>query len=157
MFVYPCVYSVAKRRGIISHLLGLSMSKAGMDTIFTVSTGQVTSYGPQGQFNWQVSYHLDLSMSTCKCLTIAIAVKPVYEDYSRETRKGFFMYRFLQYKFQWETICQGNNKCCLYRRVFLIYRFSLKQVRLYLQSHCLIYFQTISKSSHFWRLRVFNI
>ncbi|XP_030831252.1 uncharacterized protein LOC100891930 isoform X2 [Strongylocentrotus purpuratus] len=49
------VKSVAKRRGIISHLLGLSMSKAGMDTIFTVSTGQVTSYGPQGQFNWQVS------------------------------------------------------------------------------------------------------
>nr|XP_054764220.1 uncharacterized protein LOC129270907 [Lytechinus pictus] len=31
------------------------MSKAGMDTIFTVSGGQVTSYGPQGQFNWQVS------------------------------------------------------------------------------------------------------
>ncbi|XP_072169576.1 uncharacterized protein [Diadema setosum] len=47
--------SVAKRRGFISHLLGLSMAKPGMDMVFVASNGRVTSYGPQGQFNWQVS------------------------------------------------------------------------------------------------------
>ncbi|XP_002735115.1 uncharacterized protein LOC100378520 [Saccoglossus kowalevskii] len=52
------VRSVAERRGIWNHLLGetqLSASSKGFDSIFLISNGKLTSYGPHGQFHWQVA------------------------------------------------------------------------------------------------------
>ncbi|XP_072024501.1 uncharacterized protein [Amphiura filiformis] len=51
------VKSVAQKRGILNHLLGLNhlrWVRQGMDSVFLVSNGRVTSYGPMGHFNWQV-------------------------------------------------------------------------------------------------------
>ena len=48
--------SVASHQGMWRHLLGRSLDGAqrGYDSIFLTSTGLLTSFGPDGQHNWQV-------------------------------------------------------------------------------------------------------
>ncbi|XP_038070046.1 uncharacterized protein LOC119739259 isoform X2 [Patiria miniata] len=51
------VPSIAKQSGVINHLLGGSMFRqthGGWDSVFLISNGRVTSYGPKGHFNWKV-------------------------------------------------------------------------------------------------------
>ena len=50
-------FSMSKRSGIFEHLMGhgLPSMKKGYDSIFLTSGGRITSYGPMGEFNWQVS------------------------------------------------------------------------------------------------------
>ncbi|XP_070575140.1 uncharacterized protein [Ptychodera flava] len=51
------VRSVAERRGIWNHLLGesqLNTASKGYDSVFLLSNGRLTSYGPNGQNHWQV-------------------------------------------------------------------------------------------------------
>ncbi|XP_033625650.1 uncharacterized protein LOC117288891 [Asterias rubens] len=55
------VPSIAKQSGVINHLLGTSMlqkSRGRLDSIFLVSNGRVTSYGPSGRINWQVDTNI---------------------------------------------------------------------------------------------------
>ena len=49
---------VAPRKGILVHLMGegFHSSNKGYDSIYLISTGRMTSYGPTGDFNWQVGY-----------------------------------------------------------------------------------------------------
>lgn len=51
------VESPPHRSGILRHLMGhnLRRGRVGLDSIFLVSTGKVTSFGPHGEVNWQVS------------------------------------------------------------------------------------------------------
>ncbi|XP_022108707.1 uncharacterized protein LOC110988983 [Acanthaster planci] len=51
------VESTAKLSGVLNHLLGgnlLRKTQQGLDSIFLISNGRVTSYGPKGHFNWKV-------------------------------------------------------------------------------------------------------
>lgn len=50
------VESPPHRSGILRHLMGhnLRRGRVGLDSVFLVSTGKVTSFGPHGELNWQV-------------------------------------------------------------------------------------------------------
>ena len=50
------IHSPSHRSGIFRHLMGhnLRRGRVGFDSIFLVSTGKVTSFGPHGELNWQV-------------------------------------------------------------------------------------------------------
>ena len=56
--------SIAQKRGIWTHLLGktLRSERKGYDSIFVTSNGRVTSYGPQGELNWQVDQNFILKL-----------------------------------------------------------------------------------------------
>ena len=49
-------YRIAQPSGILSHIVGntFSSESKGYDSIFVTRNGYVTSYGPAGEFNWQV-------------------------------------------------------------------------------------------------------
>ncbi|CAH1779441.1 unnamed protein product [Owenia fusiformis] len=50
------VKSVAKRSGILNHIKGYNLlAKKGYDSLYFTSHGKVTSYGPSGEFHWQVT------------------------------------------------------------------------------------------------------
>lgn len=51
------VPSPSDRTGIFSHLSGETFQREsirGFDSVFVVSSGRLTSFGPYGEFNWQV-------------------------------------------------------------------------------------------------------
>jgi len=50
------VNSPSHRSGIVRHLMGhnLRRGRVGLDSVFLVSTGKLTSFGPHGEMNWQV-------------------------------------------------------------------------------------------------------
>lgn len=51
------VPSPSGRNGLLSHLSGVKFrreSVRGFDSVFVISSGRLTSFGPYGEFNWQV-------------------------------------------------------------------------------------------------------
>ena len=56
LFLLYSVYSIAQRVAPWQHLVGASLPsrRTGYDAVFLTSTGRLTSYGPTGDFNWQV-------------------------------------------------------------------------------------------------------
>ena len=77
-------FSVALRSSPMQHLMGHSLpsQRAGYDTIIMTSSGRLSSYGPSGEFNWQVCVHMCVYIKgTCSVLARCVVAYPSFCAY----------------------------------------------------------------------------
>ncbi|XP_031555999.1 uncharacterized protein LOC116292784 [Actinia tenebrosa] len=95
------IHSPPHRSGILRHLMGhnLRRSRVGFDSVFLVSTGKVTSFGPHGELNWQVKVDGswkdrvradELSMTQENTRSFLPSMKPVAIE-SNQNQKALFI------------------------------------------------------------------